>query len=66
MDSSAFFSPFSRWIDLLNLNFKLNSFIFRSLDVKLPSQNRIFDKKRPFTRDFHKDLPFGKERGSSD
>ena len=36
----------------------------KSLSIKLlnqnsPSQNRVFSEKRPFTREFGKEMPFG-------
>lgn len=47
---------------LLDVVFKANNLKYNNISLKTASQNRIFLRKRPFTREFAKELPFGRER----
>ena len=47
---------------LLDVFFKANNLKYNNINLKTASQNRIFSRKRPFTREFAKELPFGRER----
>ena len=47
---------------LLDVFFKANNLKYNNINLKTASQNRIFSKYRPFTREFAKELPFGEER----
>ena len=42
--------------------FRVNNLKYNNIRLKIASQNRIFLRKRPFTREFAKELPFGQER----
>jgi hypothetical protein len=48
---------------LLDVVFKANNLKYNNISLKIASQNRIFLRKRPFTREFAKELPFEQERG---
>jgi hypothetical protein len=48
---------------LLDVIFNANNLKYNNISLKIASQNRIFLRKRPFTREFAKELPFGQERG---
>ena len=49
---------------LLDVIFKANNLKYNDISLKIASQNRIFLRKRPFTREFVKELPFGQEERS--
>lgn len=38
---------------------RLKLLSIKMLNQNLPSQNRVFSEKRPFTREFGKEMPFG-------
>ena len=60
---SSVLPVFSRWMLLLDVVFKANNLKYNNISLKIASQNRIFLRKRPFTREFAKELPFEQERG---
>ena len=50
---------FSRWLPFAKLKNEVNNLAINKLELKIPSQNRIFVENRPFPREFEKELAFG-------
>ena len=50
---------FSRWQPFYEIKNRFKSLSIKSLNRNSPSQNRVFSEKRPFTREFGKEMPFG-------